>query len=732
MKNRIKKTSHAINHSASLRCALSFVILLTAALIVVQALDAQPALTSSASSHAGGKNISDGPSIVVEPLKQEKTTPAPGPVITAQSVGVTPNHDASVNGVIAPGSPMTVNLCLENIGAVKASNVVVELKSTSKIISLGEPQKYGTIRADGSSTCMPFSFTLSPSADVNSAVTLKLEVRDETTNLGEISYSFTPNAPQAICAENFDAVTPPNLPTGWTATTAIDCAGTPNSDPWVTSNAGTPAPPADTPPNAAFVNDPNCISDERLDSPLFNVTSATATVTFRRNNNLENGFDGCVLEISVNGSAFQDIIAAGGSFAVGGYNGVISVNFGSPIAGRNAWTGNTAGFVTTTVNLPAAANGGIAVLRWRRGTDSSVSGQGIRIDSLTSTDTDCIIATCEGITCPANITQPNDTNQCGAVVNYPPPSTSGVCVPPTCSPASGSFFPVGTTTVNCMTGPPAQMCSFTVTVVDTQAPNITCPTPVTAVAPASCPIATSVLATFPPPPATDNCPGVTVACVPPSGSCVPIGTTTVTCTTTDAAGNTATCTFSFAAFNVCLQDDNKARNVVLINTQTGQYRFSCDSDSEIFTGIGTIDNNPGSCLFSLTHNAQDRRVRATWSTSSMSGDASLQSPPGTVACDVQDREPDEQWVRLWTWLRRRRSLQLDCLPGKHHTDQRSGPVRRSCQLPACNYQRTMRGPDLQPCFRLVLPAWHDYCYLQYDRTACTNMQLYDNDSHLPG
>ncbi len=71
-----------------------------------------------------------------------------------------------------------------------------------------------------------------------------------------------------------------------------------------------------------------------------------------------------VLEISINGGAFQDIIAAGGSFAIGGYNGVISVNFGSPIAGRNAWTGNSAGFVTTTVNIPASANGGTVVLRF--------------------------------------------------------------------------------------------------------------------------------------------------------------------------------------------------------------------------------------------------------------------------------------------------------------------------------------------------------------------------------
>jgi hypothetical protein len=68
------------------------------------------------------------------------------------------------------------------------------------------------------------------------------------------------------------------------------------------------------------------------------------------------------------------------------------------------------------------------------------------------------------ITCPANIAQANDPNQCGAVVTYPPPMTTGTCGTVTCSPASGAFFPVGTTTVTCSTtaGP---SCSFTITVL---------------------------------------------------------------------------------------------------------------------------------------------------------------------------------------------------------------------------------------------------------------------------
>ncbi len=143
------------------------------------------------------------------------------------------------------------------------------------------------------------------------------------------------------------------------------------------------------------------------------------------------------------------------------------------------------------------------------------------------------------ITCPANVTQSNDPNQCGAVVNYPPPTTTGSCGTVTCSPPAGSFFPVGTTTVTCTpsTGSP---CTFTVTIDDNQAPSITCPANITQANDANqCGAVVSYA-----PMASDNCPGVMVSCTPPSGSFYPVGTTSANCTATDTAGNTATCGFT--------------------------------------------------------------------------------------------------------------------------------------------------------------------------------------------
>ncbi len=49
--------------------------------------------------------------------------------------------------------------------------------------------------------------------------------------------------------------------------------------------------------------------------------------------------------------------------------------------------------------------------------------------------------------------------------------------------------------------------------------------------------------------ASDNCPGVSVVCNPPSGSFFPIGTTTVTCTASDASGNVSSCVFDVTVEN---------------------------------------------------------------------------------------------------------------------------------------------------------------------------------------
>jgi hypothetical protein len=107
-------------------------------------------------------------------------------------------------------------------------------------------------------------------------------------------------------------------------------------------------------------------------------------ITFRNNYNFQDGLDGGVLEISTDGgNTFADILTVG-TFATGGYDGTISACCGNPLGGRQAWTGNSHGFTTTTANL-AVTWGPNMVLRWRMGSDSNISGDGWRIDTVVIT-----------------------------------------------------------------------------------------------------------------------------------------------------------------------------------------------------------------------------------------------------------------------------------------------------------------------------------------------------------
>jgi uncharacterized repeat protein (TIGR01451 family) len=152
------------------------------------------------------------------------------------------------------------------------------------------------------------------------------------------------------------------------------------------------------------------------------------------------------------------------------------------------------------------------------------------------------VANC-ALACPDDITTPNAPGQCGAVVSYQPPSSSSVCGNVICVPASGAFFPVGTSTVTC-TPQNGTACSFTVTVQDVQAPALTCPANIVVTLPPNS-TATSKAVNYSVT-ATDNCPGVIIETDLASGSTFPLGTTTVNATATDVAGNVSTCSFTVA------------------------------------------------------------------------------------------------------------------------------------------------------------------------------------------
>ncbi|MET0593850.1 MAG: HYR domain-containing protein, partial [Polyangiaceae bacterium] len=136
----------------------------------------------------------------------------------------------------------------------------------------------------------------------------------------------------------------------------------------------------------------------------------------------------------------------------------------------------------------------------------------------------------------------------GAVVSYRPPTAADQIdgqVPVTCSPPSGSTFPIGITLVACSATdraePPNQtLATFPVEVTLVGQPTITVPNPPPVVDATK---ATGAIVKYAASAKDAAGRTIPVSCAPASGKLFPLGETKVTCTAKDAAGHQATESF---------------------------------------------------------------------------------------------------------------------------------------------------------------------------------------------
>jgi|GEM_PF-1740710 len=133
-------------------------------------------------------------------------------------------------------------------------------------------------------------------------------------------------------------------------------------------------------------------------------------------------------------------------------------------------------------------------------------------------------------------------------------------------------------------------------------------------------------------------------------------TTTRGITGIQAGGWSATATVVTSPFDFCLQDDSAPSRVVLWNTFTGDYMFSCPGclpspratesggatatagnagSQTSLSGTGTMARK--GCIITLTHNAPDRRVFARLDPCSNSGTTTVEAPKTNVKFTITDR-----------------------------------------------------------------------------------------------
>ena len=174
---------------------------------------------------------------------------------------------------------------------------------------------------------------------------------------------------------------------------------------------------------AAFAPEVSNVSDQRLvlTNPI--VPTAGSLLTFWHSYNFEgfDGFywDGGVLEASVNGGSWQDM---GPNIISGGYVGMIAYTFENPLEGRQAWAGDSGGYIQTVVNLTPYAGQSLR-FRFREGTDNSLAGAGWHIDDILVTGDNCSTvtgtpATPIGTSTPHATITPAPVATCGPNSNY--------------------------------------------------------------------------------------------------------------------------------------------------------------------------------------------------------------------------------------------------------------------------------------------------------------------------
>jgi hypothetical protein len=225
--------------------------------------------------------------------------------------------------------------------------------------------------------------------------------------------------------------------------------------------------------------------------------------------------------------------ATSASGAVATYTASASDNGQAVTVSCNPPSGSTFGFGATAVTCSA--------------TDAS-NNTATGTFQITVQDT-----TGPALTLPAGITA-EATSPAGATVNFDATATDAVdgTRPVNCSPASGSTFAPGATTVTCTSADSRNnqsSGSFTATVNVTNAPPVVV-VPPDQVVEANGPGGSNVTYT-PAPTASDTVDGpLAVTCVPASGSLFPLGTTPVKCTSAADSFGAST----EASFNVLVVD----------------------------------------------------------------------------------------------------------------------------------------------------------------------------------
>jgi subtilisin-like proprotein convertase family protein len=346
----------------------------------------------------------------------------------APPVTVTNESSAPGNGAPDPDETVTVNFPLWNIGTGNTTNLVATLLAGGGVLAPSGPQAYGVLVPGGSVVAMPFTFTVAGVCGGNLTATLALQ--DGAMSLGTVSFTMRIGA------------------------TAGGTSSFSNSAPIIIPATGT----------GASTGAPSNPYPSTIDvSGITGTVSKVTVQLFNYNHTFPSDVD--VLLVGPGGQKLllmSDV--GGGTDAV---NANLTFEDGAAAIATTIVSGTfgptNSGTVTDPFPAPALPgpypdpqqlsvfNGLNPNGTWSLFAVDDLGGSAGNINggwglNITTSDPACSNSPC-ALNRMSNILVNRDPALGGAIVNYPAPTFAGSCGVVTSDPPSGSFFPIGITTV---------------------------------------------------------------------------------------------------------------------------------------------------------------------------------------------------------------------------------------------------------------------------------------------
>jgi subtilisin-like proprotein convertase family protein len=391
---------------------------------------------------------------------------APPAVVTAESCRL-----GGGNGAPDPDETVTVELPLRNVGGGPTSNLVATLLPGNGVNAPSGSQSYGVLSPGGPLVSRPFTFVASGTC--GGTIMAALRLQDGAVDLGTVTFNLTTGGDTASPTTTF--ANPASIIIPATGT------GVPT---------GAPAAPY-----------PSTIDVSGVTGRVSKVTVRLADFTHTFPDDID------VLLVGPVGQKFVLMSDAGGGPDV--VNVTLTFDDGATqelpdfsLIASGVYRPTNYGAVDpfpppapppppmAPYPSPAPA-GGATLASAFNGVDPNgtwslyvVDDAGVDIGSIAGgwslSITTAVPVCCEQgctLTCPADIVVSNDAQMCLAVVTYAAPIAEGNCGVVATAPASGSAFPVGSTTVTSTAtrvgdGSTMTACSLTVKVNDAEPPAI--------------------------------------------------------------------------------------------------------------------------------------------------------------------------------------------------------------------------------------------------------------------